>query len=247
MVTAEIGSWFKENREQYRWPERYSRDQSERKINTLAAKVKKALQDCDANALYDSLICVHRWKSERTTTRYEKALKEKGRAYLDKLLNLSDFTGTNDLEAVVGHLKIPYCNLPVCSAIASFLYGRKDVPIVDRFVAQFFTGEIHRNMADIETRAVLRWIDVIPFRLEDDGSGKGRLRLSVYTSSGFNYNLKQYHQLVSDCSDIADALNANGCIYYNTDGFREKFTPIDVEMAIFSWATRNSRLFDNVR
>lgn len=273
MVSMVIGNWFKENRENYQWPEGVDRLNSEYGINVLASEVKAALDSNDVKALQDSLVSIHLWKTNNIlgqTDKYQEYLESLGMIaskreikrkiqetgntpkqmqwiYTEKLLKKSSFNGIDRLEEVIRYLKVRHCNLPACSAIASFLYGRLDVPVVDRFIAQFFAKEIHKNDISAGTHEVLYWITNIPFKLEDDGRGKGRLRLAVYTSRGFDYNLKQYHQLVSECSDIADALNANGYSYDDINGFRQEFTPIDVDMAIFSWATKNRSLFDHIR
>ncbi len=68
MVTAKIGNWFKENREKYQWPERASRYDSERKINMLAEEVRIALDNGDVNVLRDSLVSIHRWKTNNTVS-----------------------------------------------------------------------------------------------------------------------------------------------------------------------------------
>ncbi len=171
METAKIGNWFKENREKYQWPEGASRYNSERKINMLAEEVRIALGNGDVNVLRDTLVSIHRWKTNNLlggTNKYLKAMEKRNyRDYCSGLLNFGPFANTLHLDDVIKYLKIPHCNLPVCSAVASFLYDRKDVPIADRFVAQFFTKEIHRNEVSPDTLEVLDWIDPIPFRLED--------------------------------------------------------------------------------
>jgi hypothetical protein len=74
---------------------------------------------------------------------------------LDNLLELRPFDGTRKLGVLINHLKVQNCNLPVCAAIASFLYRRQYVPILDKFLAQFFAREFKTQLVDQQTGQVL--------------------------------------------------------------------------------------------
>ena len=256
MVTDEIGNWFKENREKYQWPLTASRYESEHKINTLAIEVKTALDSNNVKPTQDSLVSIHWWKNNNRfgiSDKYETGLKLKGSQYTKQLFNRSSFSGTDNLEAVIRYLNIGYCNLPTCSAIASFLYGRENVPVIDRFIAQFFGIVKIRHMitqmndvdaetlrllgldVDTGTREVLDSIDVIPFKLDAIGQ---------LAANKFEDNLNYYLRLVVQTARIATELNMHGYFYTDIDGTELEFSPVDVEMAIFSWATKNRDLFN---
>lgn len=246
-VPAIVGDWFRRHREQYRWPETTTREQSEKRINELAELVKSGLLDRDADALKDALVKIHRWKSRRTANRYEKSLANFDSEYFKQLLVVSACNDTGDLEQVIRHLKkTDYCNLPVCTAIASFLYGRQNVPIIDNYVAQFFARRFNVHRYDDEMSAVLGWTNTIDFKLETNGKKHRKLRLAVYNNqSRFEDNLRKYiDEFVPECQRIANALNAGGYSYSDIDGISRKFTAVDVEMSIFSWCVKNKRIAD---
>ncbi len=242
MVTAEIDNWFKENRRNYRWPLRCTTEHSENEINRLAAKVRKALQSHDFDDLCNALVDVYLWKSGRGTDTYRKNLKSCGIDYLQELLKMRPLIGTRKLESVIRHLeKVKGCNLPVASAMASFLYGREDIPVIDYYVGQFFSRKFNRGDFDTDgTDRVLQWIAKIDFKIGRSGNkSRNQWRLAVYDKhrKDFEANLRKYiDELVPECGRIANALNDG------KENERE-FYPIDVEMAIFSWATDNRKLF----
>lgn len=246
-VSATVGNWFRHYREQYRWPEASSRQKSEKTVNEIESEVKSALLAHKPESLKSALIRVHYWKSNRTGSRYEKTLKKYNPEYFERLLGMSVYSGIDKLEQVIRHLKIKNCNLPVCTAIASFLYGRRDVPIIDNYVAQFFARRFNINRYDEEMKEILSWIAEINFKLETFSATHRKLRLAVYSDSGFNHNLSLYiNEFVPECDHIAKALSASGYSYSGIDDKSREFTPIDVEMAIFSWAMKNKNLADVV-
>jgi hypothetical protein len=158
------------------------------------------------------------------------------------LLWFGPFVNTQNLGILIEHLKVRNCNLPVCTAIASFLYGRQNVPILDKFLSQFFARKFKLNPVDGQTSQVLCYVTNINFRIEDGGTGS--LRLAVYTRNGFNYNLSVYlNEFVPECVRIAKELGKSCIGYTDIHGECVEFLPIDVEMAVFSWAIRNSDLF----
>ena len=244
-VPATVGDWFRRHREQYRWPESSYRKQSEQRIDALSKIVGLAFMRGDTEDIKDALIKIHEWKSRRTANRHKKVLDGQNSEYFERLLGLSTYSGVDELEKVIRHLKIDFCNLPVCTAIASFLYGRKNVPIIDNYVAQFFSRRFNINRNDEEMRAVLSWIDTIHFNLQPNGTKDRKLRMAVYTKYGFKDNLRMYiNEFVPECQRVAKALNEGGCSYSDVDGESWKFTPVDVEMSIFSWSIKNKNLAD---
>jgi hypothetical protein len=194
---------------------------------------------------HSSLVEIHRWKTQTRqgqTSKYCRTLESLGMDYLDKLLGLGSFVNTQNLGILIEHLKVRNCNLPVCTAIASFLYGRQNVPILDKFLSQFFARKFRLNSIDGQTSQVLCYVKNINFKIEDGGAG--RLRLAVYTRDGFNYNLDMYlNEFVPECIRMAKELNESGIGHTDIHGHCVEFLPIDVEMAVFSWAIRHSNLF----
>lgn len=245
MVPDEVGKWFKQNRESYSWPTGQSRQQSEESIDSLSGETRAALASGDTESLKQALVNIRNWENNNrraVTNRYRRELESKGGTYLEDLLSASTFNDTDNLEGVVRHLEVRECNLPTCTAIASFLYGRKSVPIVDTLVAQFFAGRFSRFDLDSATVSAIQWIEHIAFKLEDPGNG--RLRLAVYKPSDFESTLELFiHRLVPECERISQALSASGHTYDGIDSDGLEFTPVDVEMATFSWSSRNQHLF----
>ncbi len=126
--------------------------------------------------------------------------------------------------------------------MASFIYNRHNEPILDRFLAQFFARKFKVDRIDDDKDHVLKYVKIIPFRLEDDGTGN--FRLSVYTQSGFDDNLSKYiNDFVPECDRIAQNLRQSNIQYCDIQGKMVEFYPIDVEMAIFSYAMKHSNLF----
>ena len=245
MIADEVGKWFKRNRETYSWPDGRSRQQSEELIAELAAQTRDALDSGDSASLRQALIDVHAWKNfnmRGIINRYRRTLTRKGDAYVEYLRSLSSFTGADNLEAVVRSLMIPNCGLTECASIASFLYGRDATPVLDRFVAQFFNRSFSRYDLDDETKAAIEEIGHIGFRVEEDGSG--RIRVARFNEDWVEENVLRYvNEMAPECARLSDALNAAGHTYAALDGSERTYAPVDVEMAIFAWSTRNGHLF----
>ena len=245
MTTEAVGKWFKQNRESYSWPDGRTRQQSEELIAALAEQTRTALESGDAASLRQSLVDVHAWKNfnmRGIINRYRRTLARMGDAYIEELRNLSSFTAADNLEAVVRRLLVPNCSLTESASIASFLYGRDAAPVLDRFVAQFFNRSFSRYDLDDETKAAIEEIGHIGFRVEEDGSG--RLRVARFNEDWVEENVLRYvNEMAPECSRLADALNAAGHTYAALDGSQRPYAPVDVEMAIFAWSTRNRHLF----
>jgi len=244
-INPEIGKWFKTYRELYEWPPGKGRRDSEEHIACLYADAHVAIEQGRKGSLHSSLVEIHRWKTQNRqgqTSKYCSTLESLGTDYLDRLLELGPFANTKNLGILIEHLKVRNCNLPVCTAIASFLYRRQNVPILDKFLSQFFARKLRPNSYDVQTSEVLRYVENINFRIEDDGTG--RLRLAVYTPNGFNDNLNMYlNEFTPECVRIAKELTLSGIGYADVHGQCVEFLPIDVEMTVFSWALRHSNCF----
>ena len=245
MVPDEVGKWFRQNRESYSWPDGRTRQQSEELIASLLDKTRAALHSGDAASLRQALIDVHSWKNfnmRGAINRYRRRLARLGDAYIEDLRSLSSFTNADNLEAVVRRLLIRDCRLPDCAAMASFLYGRDAAPALDKYVAQFFDRSFSRYDLDDETKAAIEAIGHIGFRVEEDGSG--RLRVATFNEDWVEENVLHYvNEMVPECARVAVALNAAGHTYTALDGAESPYAPVDVEMAIFAWSSRNRHLF----
>jgi len=239
-IDPAVGAWFKKYRESYEWPRGTGRKKSERIIFALLSSVLSAISERQEKALAASLVEIHRWKTNNRsgiTTEYQKIINSKKVEYFIEILNLSPFDTPEKLLVLIRKLKIPNCNLPVCSAMASFIYNRRNVPILDRFVAQFFVREFDIDEFDEDTKLVLQYVKKIPFKLEDDGNGN--IRLSVYTLSGFEENLSKYIKgFVPECDRIAQDLRKSKVKYCDIQGNLKEFCPVDVEMAVFFYMMR---------
>ena len=245
-IDRTVGNWFRAYRELYVWPSGLSRRASEGRIADLGNDLRTAIREGDAELLRSALVSVHRWKTanrQGQTRKYLATLERLGEDYyLGDLFSLAPFDPGRDAGTVVRHLKVRNCNLPVSTAIASFLYGRRAVPILDKFLSQFFARKLRHEDADEQTRQALAHTRRIDFRIEDGGGG--RLRLAVYSRSGFEHGLRLFlREYVPECTRIAGELAEAGVQYAGVDGRPAQFSPVDVEMAIFSWAMRNSDLF----
>ncbi len=242
----DIGHWFQTNRESYKWPIRLGRVHSERIIDNMNLRVQVAIREHDFESLQNLLLEIHRWKTGNRcdlSKKYCGTLSSLGRTYIEKLLQLGQgFQGTQHLQDVIRHLKKGYCNLPICTAIVSFLYSRQHVPIIDKFLSQFFAKRFKVQDVDGQTGKVLKCIRSISFKIRDRGGG--HLQLDVYSIPAFNSNLKSYtEEFVPECEHIADRLRSEMFSYSTIDASIKVFTAVDVEMSIFSWAMKHSRLF----
>jgi hypothetical protein len=211
----------------------------------LDALTETAVSGRNIGALRSVFVKIHSWKTQNShgqTSKYLKTLKGLDIEYFDRLLELAPFEETEKLWLLIGKLKVNHCNLSESIAIASFLFGRENVPILDTRLAQFFARRIPVEEVDEPTSLVLPLIPIINFRFEDGGSGK--VRLAVYTPKAFNDNLSRYlNHFVPECTRIAEELNRPGFTYTDINGNFAHFSPVDVEMAIFSFATQNLHLF----
>jgi len=244
-INSAIAGWFQKYRESYEWPPGTGRVGSEQIIQYLQSSVHSSINDRHEQKFAISLVEIHRWKTKNRQNRsleYGKTLDALGSEYLTEIFNFSPFESIERLSFLIRKLKVFNCNLPICSAIASFLYNRKDVPILDRFVAQLITRDFRTAIVDGETVKVLQYIKQIPFRLEYDGTNNRRL--SVYTPAGFEDNLVKYiNDFVPECNRIAQDLRQLKIKYQDIHGKLVDFYPVDVEMSFFSYSMKHSDYF----
>lgn len=247
-VTPRVGKWFSSNREDYVWHSS-DRKASERKIGKLNDETREALNSKDIEILQCLLVELHRWKTNgRWTDKYKDSLRKRGTSYIHDILEKAPFSEAKGLQEVIEQLmKVNGCNLPTSTAIVSFLYGRKGVPIFDRFMALFFAKQFRVSSVDCVTREVLDYVMTIDFKLDNGGkklNGNGALRPSYYPKA-IKTNLGLYiRDFVPECSRIARALNSDKVVYISIDGRQQTLTATDVEMAIFTWCMRERDRFD---
>jgi len=188
--------FYKEWRESYRWPlDGNTRVASEKRILDILKTSQRALNEKDVTSLRNVLIEIHSWKTNDQrgiTEKYENSLrgKEELLTYLTSALPLKESLTLLFFTNLLEKLKIPYSNLPAASAQASFLLNRK-TPIIDRFVAQFFSMKISPKISQIKgynMKNILQDIRPIPFEVEDDGRNICVPRLAAYSDYCYQKN-----------------------------------------------------------
>ena len=244
-IDPSIEKWFKMYRESYEWPPCTGRKESEQIISKLQSSASSAINENQAGKLKTSLTDIYQWKTKnRRTLDYRKTLDSLGEDYLHKIISLGPFNNTEKLESLINTLHVEYCNLPACSAIASFLFNRQDVPIFDRFLVLFFARKFKDNLVDEETTQVLRFVKRISFKIGPDGCGKLRPDIYGKNNPGFKVNFDKYiDEFVPECKRIAEYFHQSNTTYLDIQKKMVEFYPIDVEMAIFSYATKHNNLF----
>ncbi len=251
MIDRRVADFFQFWREQYRWPLNRSRIKTEKKIFEFEENAKAAVSSGKVERLTSSLMQIHRWKTRNQagiTDKYAKQLdKEPKRVReLQKLLPITSETPTMVLKSALDLMRFPDCNLTVCTAQLSFLSGRV-FPILDRFLAQFFSRKAHPMMlqwTEYDIFNVFESIGKINFILEDDGRSKGVPRLAVYTETSYRYNRNQYvDQLIPRLQNLAEELRNADMTYQGIDRDQHHFTSVDLQMAIFIFGKKNTRLF----
>lgn len=251
VIDRRVGDFFQYWREQYQWPLKRSRVKTEQKIHEFAENAMAAVASGKVERLTSTLMQIHRWKTRNQagiTNKYAKQLdKEPKRVReLHKLLPFTSETPNVILKKVLDLMQFPDCNLPVCTAQLSFLSGRK-FPILDRFLAQFFSRKVHPMIlqwAEYDILNVLETIGKIDFALEDDGRGKGVPRLEVYTQTAYRYNRNLYvDQLIPRLQNLAEQLQEADMRYQGIERNQHHFASVDLQMAIFIFGKKNTRLF----
>jgi len=251
MIDRRVGDFFQYWREEYRWPLRRSRVNTEKKIQEFRKNARAAVTSGKEERLRSTLIQVHRWKTRnhgRITDQYVRQLdKEPKRVReLQKLLPITIESSTSVLKKALDLLRFPDCNLPVCTAQLSFLSGRK-FPILDRFLAQFFSQKAHPMIlqwAEYDFQNIFKTIGKIDFVLEDDGRGKGVPRLAVYTEKSYRKNRNLYvNELIPRLQNLAEQLQEADLTYQDINRNQQYFTGVDLQMAIFIFGKKNTRLF----
>ena len=244
-------NFYKYWRENYRWPIDNTRKKSEERIIGLLKETTVALRDL--SSLGKTLLQkIHHWKTQnrgKTTDKYIQVL-DKDMQIIPNLQKIS-FPVSRPIslqfvKELIDVLRVKYANLPVCTAQVSFLCNRT-VPILDRFVAQFFSRTVSPEIlrfTRFDMREVLRDITPISFVIEDDGTHKCRPRLAVYQQQNYDHNRDLFvFKLLPELNSIAEALNNQQVTYQDIYGEPKEFTSVDVEMAVFAFGTQNRRYF----
>ncbi|MFX1563221.1 MAG: hypothetical protein ACFFDP_07930 [Promethearchaeota archaeon] len=251
MIDRRVADFFQFWREQYRWPLRRSRVETEKRILKFAENAKAAVASGKVEKLTSILLQIHRWKTRNQagiTDKYARQLDKEPKRIreLQKLLPITIETQDAILKKALDLMRFPDCNLPVCTAQLSFLSERV-FPILDRFLAQFFSRKAHPMIlqwAEYDILNVFETMGKINFILEDDGHNKGVPRLAVYTETSYRYNRDQYvDHLIPRLQHLAAELRKADMTYQGIDRDQHHFTSVDLQMAIFIFGKKNTRLF----
>jgi hypothetical protein len=251
MIDRRVADFFQFWREQYRWPLNRSRIKTEKKIIEFKENAIAAVSSEKVERLASTLMQIHRWKTRNQagiTDKYARQLDKDPRRVreLQKLLPITNETPNMVLKKALDLMRFPDCNLPVSTAQLSFL-SRRVFPILDRFLAQFFSRKAHPMIlqwAEYDILNVFETIGNINFILEDDGRGKGVPRLAVYTENSYRYNRDQFvDQLIPRLRNLAEELREADMTYQGIDRDQHHFTSVDIQMAIFIFGKKNTRLF----
>ena len=160
---------------------------------------------------------------------------------------MGPFDNTKKLKDLINKLHIDDCNLPECSAIASFLFNRREVPIFDRYISLFFARDFNDKLVKDDTTQVLCLVNRIGFKNVSGGvrkDGSKKLRPDIYGKyNKFKDNLEKYIEFVNECKRISEYLNQSNIHYRDIHDKMIKFCPVDIEMAIFSYSTQHKGLF----
>jgi hypothetical protein len=251
LIDRRVADFFQYWREQYQWPLRRTRIKTEQKIQEFKENAVAVVASGKEERLASILVQIHRWKTRnqaKITDRYAKQLiKEPKRVReIKKLLPITLETPNIILKKALDLMRYPDCNLPVCTAQLSFLSGRV-FPILDRFLAQFFSQKAHPMIirwADFDIPRVFETIGKINFVLEDDGRRKGVPRLAVYNDSSYRKNRNLYvDELIPSLQNLAKQMQKADMTYQGIDQKQHDFTSVDLQMAIFIFGKKNPQLF----
>jgi hypothetical protein len=251
MINRRVADFFQYWREHYQWPLRRSRHKTEQKIQEFKENSLAAVASVKVERLASTLIQIHSWKTRnqaQITDKYARQLDKEPKRLreLQKLLPLTIDTPNEQLKKALDIMRFPDCNLPVCTAQLSFLSGRQ-FPILDRFLAQFCSRKVHPQIlqwAEYDIQNVFEIIERIDFDLEDDGRGKGVPRLAVYNEKPYRKNRNLFvDDLIPQFERIAEQLQEADMPYQGIDRKQHPFTSVDLQMAIFIFGKRNTRLF----
>lgn len=252
-LTEDSKRFFRFWREHYEWPFGIGRKRSEEKIFELLNNTKNAILSGVGAHVQKLLVEIHRWKTNNQrgiSERYEKVLTNDTKVvpFLQSKFPLkSRKISPTFFKELLDTLKIRNCNLPVCSAQASFLLNRK-LPVLDRFIAQFFSLTMSQHILDysqFDMNKILRDIHPIRFRIEDSGTRRCVPRLAVYQKWSYKTNRSLFiSQLIPELIKIAKLLNNEEVRYKDIHGIMQDFTCVDVEMAAFAFATKKRHYFE---
>lgn len=243
--------FYKYWREHYKWPPFSTREESENRIAQLLNQANNALQDL-ATTGKPLLRNIHQWKTQNQrgiTDRYSHVLDENSNLIpdLQELFPAPTSLTSRFIKKLLDTLKIRNCNLPICSAQASFLCHRA-IPVLDRFVAQFFSKTLSPtilDMAEFNMRQVLSDFSHIRLIIEDNGTHRCKPRLAVYQSRNYQNNRDLFvYRLIPELDNIAEQLNEQQIAYLDMNDTPKEFTRTDVEMAVFAFGTQNRQYFE---
>jgi len=246
-TTAEF---FKNWRENYEWPYNVGRSKSEKQIHKLQVAAQTVLRTQNIERLAEVLVAIHKWKTKNRgnrSTRYGETLARK-QTILEKLFEHLPITfdaTPNEIITFLELLDMDYSRMPVCSAQLSFLSERQ-FPILDKFIGQVMSqtfDPLLLKSKDYGFQDICLVLGNIDFRIVKGTKGKR----SLATQGNSNKVNRELYatELIPQLDHAAQQLNDLGIHYTAVDGSSQRFNCVDVEMAIFAFATHNQRYFES--
>jgi hypothetical protein len=249
-VKPEMAEFFRISREKYEWPKGIGRTLSEKRIHRLQYDAQAALNSQNIDRLVEILVAIHEWKTKNRggqSTSYAKVLS-KNPSMLEKVIELMPLSINASAEEVITFLMLldmKHSRVPVCTAQLSFLSGRQ-FPILDRYIGQLMSQQFDPLLfksKEYDFKEICQIIGKIDFAIVKGASGTRSLATQGASNTR---NRKLYAtQLIPQLKDVAEQLNMIGVQYKAHDGTFYQFTCVDVEMALFAFATHNARYFSN--
>ena len=202
--------FFKEWREKYQWPINLNREDSEKKIIRLEQLIKENVFKTGSRTPKEVFIEVIDWKTagkRGTVERFEKNDNGKVEKSIEEVLSLLE-TNPDDVSRGIRHLsELKGVAIAVASTFLRFLD-----PTNHRY------GIIDTNVARLLNDAR---ITQFKLRMEDD---------YIIKTGG---NFEEYNKYHSWLQKKANELQTS--TYTDIDGNKQVFTPVDVEMALFTY------------
>ena len=207
------GAFLKKWRETYRWPLHQSRNFSEKKIFELEELVKQNVLNIGSMTVKDVLTEIVKWKTRERfqATKYFLSNKEeevKRRTY--KVLEMLRKEPRKVVEPMRQFTLLDGVKIAVASTFLRFVDPvEHKYGIIDKNVARFLNDQ---------------GITHFTLRSKDD--------YIMYTLK----NIREYQNFNSWL--MAKIVELNSTTFEDIYGNKRKFTPVDVEMAIFAYKTQ---------
>ena len=210
------GMFLKTWREKYRWPLHQSRNLSEKKIFELEELVRRNVLKKESMTVKDVLAGIVRWKTGGRYKAINYFLKNDEKEVakrIDKVLELLEREPRKVVEPMKQLTILDGVRIAIASAFLRFMDpDEHKYGIIDKNVARFLNDQGITNFT---------------LRSEDD--------YIIYTFK----NIQGYQNFNNWL--IAKVAELDLAKYEDIYGNKRKFTPVDVEMAIFAYKTQCKR------